>query len=272
MNSQQKISKLPFNDSTSSQHQINFSNNDSHSYLGQFKSIPSAAVSNSTATTVITTSANNSKANYANSKSMRNKLIRQDEANEIAECEESEPLPNLIANAVKKVEESKQDQDIIMMSTQTPLTNILEDEEEPLDEDESALHFKSDLNSCLVNSAIPIGVAGGSISSNSNPSILSNSRRSSRGGGEATNTIAALTILEEVESDHVSVNSFNNGTVRMSNSKLKLYPYSNKQNSDESKLSFIFTVTSKVAKSKILNLFFYCVESSNSKTQKTRFL
>ena len=73
---------------------------------------------------------------------------------------------------------------------------------------------------------------------------MSNSRRSSR-GGEATNTIAALTILEEVESDHVSVNSFNNGTVRMSNSKLKLYPYSNKQPSDESKFLVLFMFNSQ---------------------------
>ena len=126
------------------------------------------------------------------------------------------------------------------MSTQTPLTNILEDEEEPIEEEEPTLQFKTDLNNCLVNMAIS-GVAGSSINSNSNPSLMSSSRRSSR-GGEATNTIAGLTILEEVESDHVSVNSFNNGTVRMSNSKLKLYPYSNKQPSDESKSSVLVIV------------------------------
>lgn len=107
--------------------------------------------------------------------------------------------------------------------SQTPLTNIIEDEEEPVDDEPN---FKNDLNNLiLINSTAT--------------AMMSTSRRSSRGGGDNANTIAALTILEEVETDHVtSSNSFSNNTVRVSNSKLKLYPYSNKQISDESNFKF----------------------------------
>lgn len=107
--------------------------------------------------------------------------------------------------------------------SQTPLTNIIEDEEEPVDDEPN---FKNDLNNLiLINSTAA--------------AMMSTSRRSSRGGGDNANTIAALTILEEVETDHVtSSNSFSNNTVRVSNSKLKLYPYSNKQTSDESNFKF----------------------------------
>jgi len=99
---------------------------------------------------------------------------------------------NLIANA-DKIVEAKQDQDIIMMSTQIPLTNILE-EETVAEEEEQTLQFKNYLNSCLINTAMTSGATSGSLSSNSNPSIMRNSRRSSR-NSEATNTIAALIIL-----------------------------------------------------------------------------
>ncbi len=61
---------------------------------------------------------------------------------------------NLIANA-DKIVEAKQDQDIIMMSTQIPLTNILE-EETVAEEEEQTLQFKNYLNSCLINTAMTL--------------------------------------------------------------------------------------------------------------------
>ena len=203
---------IPLNDSLAINNNNN-NNNDAQS-VNQFKSIAKNTINNV------------NKSNYSN-KAMRNsKLVRQDEANE-QENEETEQI------AKKSSDEAKQPEEIILVS-QTPLTNILEDEEEPFDEE---INFKPDLSNLIL-----INNNNNTNNTNNAPPLMTNSRRSSRGG---ENTITALTILEENESDHFSVNSFNNinvnNTIRMSNSKLKLYPYSaNKQTSDESNFSFYY--------------------------------
>ena len=131
-----------------------------------------------------------------NSQTQRNKLVRQVEADE-QECEENEPeAPNgLIPRSASLNDELLLKQEDVSSSHNLlppvagPLTNILEDEEELI---ESSLPKSSsqELNAFSTNQTMP------------------SSRRSSR--GTDNNTISALTILEEVETDTVSLAS--NGT------------------------------------------------------------
>lgn len=149
------------------------------------------------------------KTNYA--KQLRNKLVRQDEAENEHEEEENDR-----AALIKEDNLSPQKAEEIVIVSQTQLTNILEDEEEVPD-DEDVLFKNETSNFTLVNNG-------------ANPTIMSMSRRSSR-GGENTNVISNLTILEEVEAEHFSGDSFNNSTNnKVTNNKVKLYS----RNSSES--------------------------------------
>ena len=128
-----------------------------------------------------------------NSQTQRNKLVRQVEADE-QECDENEPDTSngLIPRSASLNDELALKQEDVSSSHNLlppvagPLTNILEDEEELL-ETNLPKSSSQELNAFLTNQTMPT------------------SRRSSR--GTDNNTISALTILEEVETDAVSLAS-----------------------------------------------------------------